>query len=127
MTSIHEEHAHHFVPSPGLVEETVVHDDESAWIDGAAPECLHFLFDLFEHRFLSTEDVFDQDGVVFLVDEKFRHQTRVESVAGLCSRDDGADGYVLVVEEEVPHEIGLSRISSADQNDHGTLAFVRLE
>ena len=71
MSPVHEEEAHHNILGPFVVVETVIEDDECARVNGGAFIRFDFLFHLFEHGFLALEDVFNDCGVISVVDEEF--------------------------------------------------------
>jgi len=124
MTTVHEEEAHHDVLGPFVVVEAVVQDDEGAGVNGGALVGFNLLFHLLEDGLLALEDVFNDGGVVGVVDEELWDVGCEEAVAGLCAGDDGADGDVLVVEHEVLHEETFSGVTAADEHDDGALVFV---
>ena len=125
MTSVHEEEAHHDVLGPFVVIQTVIQDDEGAGVNGGAFVRFNLLFHLFEDGFLTFEDVFNDGGVVSVVDEKLWDVGGEEAVAGLCAGDDGADGYVLVVEHEVLDEETFACVTAANEDNNGALVFIR--
>ena len=79
---------------------------------------------MFEDRLLAFEDVFDDGGVVGVVDEELGDVGCEEAVAGFGAGDDGADGDVLVVEHEVLDEETFSGVTAADEDDDGALVFI---
>ena len=124
MTPVHKKKPHHDVLGPFVVVEAVVEDDKGAGVDGGALVRFHFLFHLLEDGLLALEDVFDDCGVVSVVNEELGDVGGEEAVAGLGSGDDGADGDVLVVEHEVLHEETFTGVTAADEDDDGALVFV---
>ena len=124
MTSVHEEEAHHDVLGPFVVVEAVVQDDEGARVNGGAFIRFNLFFHLFEDGLLAFEDVFNDGGVVGVVDEELWDVGGEEAVAGLCAGDDGADGDVLVVEHEVLDEETFAGVTAADEDDNGALVFI---
>ena len=124
MPSVHEEEAHHDILGPFVVVEAVVQDDEGAGVDGGAFIRFNLFFHLFEDCLLAFEDVFDDGGVVCVVDEELGNVCGEEAVSGLCAGDDGADGDVLVVEHEVLDEETFTGVTAADENDDGPLVFI---
>ena len=124
MTPVHEQETHHDVFGPFIVVETVIEDDECARINGGAFISFDFLFHLFEDGFLAFEDVFNDGGVVSVVDEELWDVGGEEAVAGFGAGDDGADGDVLVVEHEVLDEETFAGVTAADEDDDGALVFV---
>ena len=124
MTTVHEEEAHHNVLGPFIVVEAVIEDDECAGVDGGAFVGFNLFFHLFEDGLLAFEDVFDDGGVVCIVDEEFGDVGSEEAVAGLCAGDDGADGDVLMVEHEVLDEETFAGVTTADEDDNGALVFI---
>ena len=86
--------------------------------------CMYFLFHLFENGFLALEDVFDDCGVVSVMDEEFGDMSGEEAVSGLSSGDDGADGDVLVMEHEVLHEETFTGVTATDEDNNGALVFI---
>ena len=124
VTPIHKEEAHHNVLGPFVVVETVVQDDEGAGVNGGAFVGFNFLFHLFEDGLLALEDVFDDGGVVSVVDEEFRDVGGEEAVSSFGAGDDGADGDVLVVEHEILDEETFAGVTAADEDDDGSLAFI---
>ena len=125
MTPVHKEEPHHDVFGPFVVVETVIQDDKGAGVDGGALVRFHFFFHLLEDGFLALEDVFDDGGVVSVVNKELGDVGGEEAVAGLGSGDDGADGDVLVVEHEVLHEETFTGVTAADEHDDGALVFIR--
>ena len=125
MTPVHEQETHHDVFGPFIVVETVIEDDECARINGGAFISFDFLFHLFEDGFLAFEDVFNNCGVVSVVNEELGNVSGEEAVSGLSSRDHGADGDVLVVEHEVLHKETFTGVTAADEHDDGALVFIR--
>jgi len=97
VTPVHEQQAHHDVFGPLVVVQAVVQYDEGARVNGRLLVRVNFLFHLFQHGFLTFEDVFDNCGIVLVVDEEFRHVFAEKVVPGFCAGNDGADGDVLVV------------------------------
>jgi len=79
---------------------------------------------LFEDGLLAFEDVFNDGGVVGVVDEELWDVGCEEAVAGFGAGDDGADGDVLVVEHEVLDEETFAGVTAADEDDDGALVFV---
>jgi len=79
---------------------------------------------LFEDGFLAFEDVFDDGGVVSVVDEELWDVGGEEAVAGFGARDDGADGDVLVVEHEILDEKTFAGVTAADEHDNGAFVFI---
>jgi len=79
---------------------------------------------LFEDGLLALEDVFNDGGVVSVVDEELWDVGGEEAVAGLCAGNDGADGDVLVVEHEVLDEETFTGVTAADEDDNGPLVFI---
>jgi hypothetical protein len=124
MTPVHKEEAHHDVLGPFVVIEAVVQDDEGAGVNGGAFICFHFFFHLFEDGLLAFEDVFDDGGIISVMDKEFRDVGGEETVAGFGAGDDGADGDVLMVEHEVLDEETLAGVTAADEDDDGPLVFV---
>ena len=124
MTPVHKKEAHHDVLGPFVVIQTVVQDDEGAGVNGGALVAFNFLFHLFEDGLLAFEDVFDDGGVVSVVDEELGDVGGEEAVAGFGAGDDGADGDVLVVEHEVLDEETFAGVTAADEDDDGALVFV---
>ena len=124
MTSVHEEEAHHDVLGPFVVIQTVVQDDEGAGVNGGSFVRFNLLFHLFEDGFLAFEDVFNDGGVISVVDEEFRDVGCEEAVSGFGTGDDGADGDVLVVEHEVLDEETFAGVTAADEHDDGALVFI---
>jgi len=124
MTPVHKKKAHHDVLGPFVVIQTVVQNDKGAGVDGGAFIRFHFFFHLLEDGLLALEDVFDDGGVVSVVNEELGDVGGEEAVAGLGSRDDGADGDVLVVEHEVLHEETFTGVTAADEHDDGALVFI---
>ena len=124
MTTVHEEEAHHNVLGPFVVVEAVVQDDESAGVNGGAFVGFNLLFHLFEDGLLAFENVFDDGGVVSVVDEEFWDVGCEEAVSGFGAGDDGADGDVLVVEHEVLDEETFTGVTTADEDDDGALVFI---
>ncbi len=124
VATVHEQQAHQFVARPAAVVQTVVQDDEGAWIDGGAPECHFFLLHLLQHHLLALQHVFDDGGVVLVVDEQRWHQLSVEPVAFFRAGDYGAGRYVALVVQDVSDQIRLAGVSLANQHDHGTLGLI---
>lgn len=127
VASVHEEEAHDFVAGPRRVVEAVVEDDKGAWIDGGAVVLFGFSVHLFEGGFLAQEDVFDDGGVVLVVDEQARDHASVEAVAFFCAGNDGADGNVSLVKQKVAHEERFAGVSLADHDNDGAFGFVASE
>ena len=124
MSTVHEEEAHHDVLGPFVVIEAVVQDDKGAGVNVGAFVAFNLFFHLFEDGFLAFEDVFNDGGVISVVDEEFGDVGSEEAVAGFGARDDGADGDVLVVEHEVLDEETFAGVTAADEDDDGALVFV---
>ena len=124
MTTVHEEEAHHDVLGPFVVVEAVVQDDEGAGVNGGALVGFNLLFHLLEDGLLALEDVFNDGGVVGVVDEELGDVGGEEAVAGFGAGDDGADGDVLVVEHEVLDEETFAGVTAADEDDDGALVFI---
>jgi len=124
MAPVHKEEAHHDVLGPFVVVEAVVQDDEGAGVNGGALVGFNLLFHLLEDGLLALEDVFNDGGVVGVVDEELGDVGGEEAVAGFGAGDDGADGDVLVVEHEVLHEETFAGVTAADEDDDGALVFI---
>ena len=124
MTPVHKEEAHHNVLGPFVVVEAVVQHNEGAGVNGGAFIRFNLFFHLFEDGLLALEDVFNDCGVISVVDEEFGDVGCEEAVAGLCAGNDGADGDVLVVEHEVLHEETFTGVTAADEDDNGALVFI---
>ena len=125
MTTVHEEEPHHDVLGPFVVIQAVVQDDEGAGVNGGALVAFNLFFHLFEDGLLAFEDVFDDGGVVSVVDEELWDVGGEEAVAGFGAGDDGADGDVLVVEHEVLDEETFAGVTAANEDDDGALVFIR--
>lgn len=124
MTTVHEEESHHDILGPFIIVEAVIEDDEGAGVDVGAFVGFNLFFHLFEDGFLAFEDVFDDGGVVCIMDEEFWDVGGEEAVAGFGAGDDGADGDVLVVEHEVLDEETFAGVTAADEDDDGALVFI---
>ena len=124
MTPVHEEEAHHNIFGPFVVVETVIEDDKCARVNGGAFIRFDFLFHLFENGFLAFEDVFNDCGVVSVMDEEFGDMSGEEAVSRLSSGDDGADGDVLVMEHEVLHKETFAGVTATDEDNNGALVFI---
>lgn len=124
MTPVHKEEAHHDILSPFVVIQTVVQDNEGAGVNGGAFVGFNLLFHLFEDGLLAFEDVFDDGGVISVVDEELWDVGSEEAVSGLCAGDDGADGDILVVEHEVLDEETFAGITATNEDDNGALVFI---
>jgi len=124
MTPVHEEEAHHNILGPFVVVEAVIEHDKGARVNGGAFISFDFLFHLFEHGFLAFEDVFDDGGIISVVNEEFGDVSGEEAVSRLSSGDDGADGDVLVVEHEVLHKETFAGVTAADEDNNGALVFI---
>ena len=124
MTPVHEQETHHDVFGPFIVVETVIEHDKCARVNGGAFISFDFFFHLFEHCFLAFEDVFNNCGVVSVVNEELGDVSGEEAVSGLCSGDDGADGNVLMVEHEVLHKETFTGVTAADEDNDGALVFI---
>ena len=125
VSTVHKKEAHHDVLGPFVVVEAVVQHDEGAGVNGGAFVGFHLFFHLFEDGFLALEDVFDDGGVISVVDEELGDVGGEEAVAGFRAGDDGADGDVLVVEHEVLDEETFAGVTAADEDDDGALVFIR--
>lgn len=125
VSTVHEEEAHHDVLGPFVVIQAVIQHDECAGVNGGAFIRFNLLFHLLEDGLLALEDVFDDGGVVCVVDEEFGDVGGEEAVSGLRARYDGADGNVLVVEHEVLDEETFTRVTAADEDNDGALVFIR--
>jgi hypothetical protein len=125
MTPVHEEEAHHDVLGPFVVIQAVIQHDEGAGVNGGAFIRFNLLFHLLEDGLLALEDVFDDGGIISVVDEEFGDVGGEEAVSGLRARYDGADGDVLVVEHEVLDEETFTRVTAADEDNDGALIFIR--
>ena len=124
MTPVHKKKPHHDVLGPLVIIQAVVQYDEGAGVNGGALIRFYFFFHLFEDGFLAFEDVFNNCGVISVVDEEFWDVGGEEAVAGLRAGDDGADGDVLVVEHEVLHKETFAGVTAADEDNDGALVFI---
>ena len=124
MTPVHKKKPHHDVLGPLVIIQAVVQYDEGAGVNGGALIRFYFFFHLFEDGFLAFEDVFNNCGVISVVDEEFWDVGGEEAVAGFGAGDDGADGDVLVVEHEVLDEETFAGVTATDEDNDGALIFI---
>jgi len=124
VSTVHEEETHHDVLGPFVIIQAIVQHDKGAGVNGGAFVRFNFFFHLLEDGLLALEDVFDDGGVISVVDEEFGDVGCEEAVAGLGAGDDGADGDVLVMEHEVLDEETFAGVTAANEHDDGALVFI---
>ena len=97
MPSVHEQGPHQLIFGPAAVVQAIIEDDKGAWVDGALFVSFHLRLALFHHGFLSSQNILDQNAVIFFVDEKFGNQFSIKSVTRFCPGNDGSNGNVLMM------------------------------
>ena len=125
MTTVHEEEAHHHVLRPFVIIQTVIQNHKCTRINRRFFIHIMFLLHLLQHCFLTFENIFDNRGIIRIMNEEFGHMCSKETVAGLCSGDDCSNRNILMMKHEILHEKTFTGITTPNENDNWTLIFIR--
>ena len=124
MTPVHEEETHHHVLRPFVIIQTVIQHNKCTRINGRFFIHIMFLLHLLQHCFLTFENIFDNRGIIRIMNEEFGHMCSEETVAGLRPGDDCSNGNILMMKHQVLHEETFTGITTSNKNDNGSFVFI---